>query len=91
MLAYRREWNRGALPAHLLWQIVFAFPRWEPPQHVHDPLFAMFGILLYHGVGFAVGATIFAIACTVYRPRWVGVTVLGLAVLMLFLTIFMVT
>jgi hypothetical protein len=42
------------------WQIVFAFPRWEPPQHVHEPLFSMFGILQYHGVVFAVGATIFA-------------------------------
>ena len=73
------------------WQIVLAFPRWEPPQHVHEPLFAMFGILHYHGLVFAVGATIFAIACTVHRPRWVGVTVLGLAVLMLFVTVFVVT
>ena len=73
------------------WQIVFAFPHWEPPQHVHEPLFAMFGILQYHGVVFAVGATILGIACTIYRPRWVGVTVLGLAVLMLFVTIFLMT
>ena len=73
------------------WQIVFAFPNWEPPQHIHKPLFAMFGILKYHGVVFAVGATIFAIVCTMHRPRWVGILVLGLAVLVLFGTVFVVT
>lgn len=66
------------------------FALWEPPQHIHEPLFAMFGILQNHGVAFAVAAIILAIVSTMYRPRWIGLTALVLAGWLFFDTVFVV-
>lgn len=72
------------------WEIVNTFPLWEPPQHIHEPLFAMFGILQNHGVAFAVAAILLAIVSTMYRPRWIGLTALVLAGWLFFDTVFVV-
>lgn len=72
------------------WEIVNTFPLWEPPQHIHEPLFAMFGILQIHGVAFAVAAILLAIVSTMYRPRWIGLTALVLAGWLFFDTVFVV-
>ncbi len=73
------------------WQVVFAYPRWEAPPHVRGPLFAMFDIIHFHKILFAVGATILAIACMRHRPRWIAATVLVPAVLLLFLGVCLMT
>jgi hypothetical protein len=78
------------LYAYYHWQIVFAFPHWEPPEHIHEPLFAMFGILKNHGVAFALAAILLAIVSTMYRPRWIGVTALVLAGYLFFGTVLVV-
>ena len=73
------------------WQVIFAYPRWEAPQHVRGPVFTMFDIMHFHQILFAVGATILAIACMRQRPKWIGVAVLIPAVLLLFLAAFLMT
>lgn len=73
------------------WQIVFAYPPWDKPEHVRGPLFAMFGILDSHEILFAAGATLFAVFCLRHQPRWIGVAVFVPAVLLLFTAVFMMT
>jgi hypothetical protein len=73
------------------WKVVFAHPRWDIPDHIRDPVFAVFRIIGFHKVFFAIGATALAVVCMRHKPRWIGVAVLIPAVLMLFLACFLMT
>ena len=70
------------------WKVIFPHPRWNIPEHIRDPVFALFDIIDFHKVFFAVAATVLAIACVRHRPRWIGGLLLIRAVLMVFVTAF---